>query len=678
MTFGWYLYVADAKVLCQFILVEGDSAMSRKKTEKPKSYFRKLRFEELPDRTMLSGGVWGDVTSFYNSYIAPVVDTVVHTVYDAGFAIYSGASNFVSSTVSYLSGSSHTSSSSSRYSTSSDSSRYSYDTSYNSSSSYNSSNDRYVSSHNNVSLGSAVVNAISSVGSFVASTVNTVVDAATGAIDVVSDVVQSGTATVVFAVNSVANTIVDTASTVVNSVVSTADEIIEAVDAVMADVGSVISGHIEPVVGTLHLIEQTAEAVAKNAADNTENFASAVFDSINSGAIVATQIVDTTIDSANEAKEFAVDFAAGAVKTAKQVIEPVVNNVAEKIVSISDQFLTDPDTAIKELIRETVDSAIFVDNIVPIAQIVAGKDSETAKMAEQAVETAIAPIEDFVGNVAVSVYNGIKNIALGLGALAVDAASITPVGIAISPDNAAKTVEKWENIIGTVATNPGVIFEAVADQYKKEYDENGIGGVFGMGIVDGGSLLIGAGGAKVAAKGGELATGIGKVAEVAKVAKVVKVKKFTLLAGEIDKAGNIIIGTEAANKNFRLGGNSIRDLIGEKTFIQPSTGNLKKIGGEIHTTVDLAKGEAHLTTQIPLFAEHTGADGVATRIKNLADGTKLVEQFNPKSGVFEKVAPKTTTMDTTKKVVSAVKLVKTAFKSVSTDIKNTLSKVFRF
>lgn len=284
-------------------------------------------------------------------------------------------------------------------------------------------------------------------------------------------------------------------------------------------------------------------------------------------------------------------------------------------------------------------------------------------------------------NVIAGIYDGAKNIVVGAGTVVADAVSVTPIAIVVAPDHAKEVAQKWTNVAATVVTNPGVLVDAVVDQYKQEYNTNGVGGVIGMGIVDVGSFLVGAGEAKAVAKGGEIVADVSRVSKVAEASSAVsKAEKLTVLTGEIDaKTGQITsLAAKASNANLVLdkffgSGLSMRELLGEGTFVAES-GVVKKIPGAIHTTVNLVDGTAHVTTRIDNFfgkgvnfAEHVGANGVTSWVKeNAVTGSKVIKQLSPKTKVFEEVK-KIPAVSVTR-ATKVAKPTMTAVKAVSTKV----------
>ena len=234
-------------------------------------------------------------------------------------------------------------------------------------------------------------------------------------------------------------------------------------------------------------------------------------------------------------------------------IDPVVNKYVAPIVNT----VVDTGKAIVETTVKVVDT--FVDEV---DEHLVDPVAKTAKSIDKYAEKATDAVFDTGVKVASGVYDGLAITASSIVDLAVDVASVSAFGVAIDPGNAAKTVEKWGNAIATVVADPGVLVDAVVDQYNQEYAKNGAAGLTGMLSADIVPMIV----------------GVGEASSAAKAAKVSKIP--SRLAKAVDVADDIAIdvaktarrSTTVMADTGRAVGSSYSSKSTKVVFENPSSG----------------------------------------------------------------------------------------------------------
>ena len=532
-------------------------------------------FEPLEDRRMLSsfwGDAWSAVSDAYNNYAAPVVGAVTDTISYGVSAFSDAISNTVLYVESAFSGSGSSSSSSvgsnTNYASSSNSSNYS--------NSYNTSTGSHTASQTQV--GFNPISAIASVANTAVQTITTAIaDIGTAVENIIVKPVVEATQAVGQAIG---NTVVDTVSGVTNYVGSIAgnavkavdavfggtqsnassqsqnqsgalagNSVANAVDAVMAGIGKAIDqGVVKPVE---HVITEAASNINQlyNQVVGYNGFSVDYHSFENGIALLTATLTDAAIGipakiecaiagtvTPEKVKQAIVSFITGAE-------QPVANSVVQAVATTA----SDVSNATAKMVNSTINTGrmstfnffgvapIVFTNVVgngfkELADYVVGHPEVVTETSKASIEALIGPIKINVVNFVQGVRDGVVNMVQGIGSLAVDAFSVTPVGIAIAPDNAANTAQKWVNVATTLVTDPGKLVDAVVEPYIQEYQRGGIAGAVGYAVPDVALAIATVGGGSATAKGVDVAADVGRTArvvdEVSRVSRVVEAESF--------------------------------------------------------------------------------------------------------------------------------------------------------
>lgn len=217
-----------------------------------------------------------------------------------------------------------------------------------------------------------------------------------------------------------------------------------------------------------------------------------------------------------------------ATDTFNTYVVPIANTIVETGKAIVETTVKVVDTFVDEVNEHVVQPTIE-------------KVADTAHKVDKQIEKATDAVFDAGVKVASGIYNGIVITASSIVDLAVDVASVSAVGVAINPDNAAKTVEKWVDAGIAIAADPGKLADAFFDQYSQEYGRNGAAGVAGMLSVEIVSTFVGVGEVSAAAKAVKVSKIPSRLAKVADIADdiatdVAKVRRSTTVMADTGRA----------------------------------------------------------------------------------------------------------------------------------------------
>lgn len=432
--------------------------------------FRQLYIQELEVRKLLS------VSGFFSSIIAPVV----HDVENFATSLYSSASKAVqnvskaiSNTVAYVGSGVSSAVQSFANNVATTFSGGGSSSNHSSSINYASSND---STSNHVSLSSNIGSVAHLGGQKIykeqsSNPVSAIVSAGKTA-------VQAVTIAIANAGNAVENTIVKpivvTTQEVAKTAVSATSDAISAVDAVFGGVQ-----------------KNNSTGIQNQSVASLKNPGASAVDAVMAGIGKVAPTFNTYRTST---------FNFFGIKPI--VLTNVVGNGLEELAGYISQH--------PEVVTETSRPGIeaLIGPIKSVAQTVA-----------PVVNTAAKNVENF----GAGVIDGVKSLVTGVGSLALDAVHLTPIVAAVDPAGAAKTVEKWANVVTAIATDPMKVVDAFVGQYKKEYGEGGLAKAIGFAVPDialtvasfgvGGGAAEGSRAAAAAGEVGEDASVIGEVAE---------------------------------------------------------------------------------------------------------------------------------------------------------------------